>query len=337
MPDIRLITVTMNPAIDRVVEIEKFAIGRVSTAKLLGWYPGGKGINTARVLAKLGTRCIATGFVGEAELAVFEEHITRVGEGRAVMQLLRVRGQTRTNMTIMDPVLDTETHIREDGFQVYADDIRRMSSKVGMLAREGSLVVFGGSLPPGASLGDFRSMLHVCADQGARVVVDMNEAAMAALREEPMWMVKLNEQELAGFSGLPTRTPEECLAAARKVSKDGGGMVENVVVTRGADGALMVGEELGESAWIGAKVAVHPARIVNTLGCGDSLLAGVLHEWKRSESWFDALRMGVATATATAVSREPGTLSLEDVREFVEATLMDGPMAASSGQPGATP
>lgn len=323
MPDVRLITVTMNPAIDRVIEIEKFAIGRVSTARLLGWYPGGKGINVARVLAKLGTRCIATGFVGEAELAMFEEHITRVGEGRAVMQLLRVRGQTRTNMTIMDPVMDTETHIREDGFRVYPEDIRRISSKVGMLAREDTVISFGGSMPPGSSLGDFRSMLHVCADQGARVVVDMNEAAMAALREEPLWMVKLNASELAGFSGMPTDSEARSLEAARRVSTLGGGMVQNVIVTRGADGALMVGEGLGPDRWLSAKVAVHPARIVNTLGCGDSLLAGVLHEWQRTDSWQDALRMGVATATATAVSREAGTLALEDVREFVEATLME--------------
>jgi len=323
MPDVRLITVTMNPAIDRVIEIEKFAIGRVSTARLLGWYPGGKGINVARVLAKLGTRCIATGFVGEAELAMFEEHLARVGEGRAVMQLLRVRGQTRTNLTIMDPVMDTETHIREEGFRVYTDDVRRMSSKVGMLAREDSLIVFGGSLPPGASLGDFRTMLHVCADQGARVVVDMNEAAMAALREEPLWMVKINAAELAGFSGMPTDTQDAALAAARRVSTIGGGMVKNVIVTRGADGALMVGEDLREGEWLSAKVAVHPARIVNTLGCGDSLLAGVLHAWVRSEIWREALRFGVATATATAVSREAGTISMEDVHEFLDATLMD--------------
>lgn len=323
MNDVRLITVTMNPAIDRVIEIEKFAIGRVSTARLLGWYPGGKGINVARVLAKLGTRCIATGFVGDAELAMFEEHITRVGEGRAVMQLLRVRGQTRTNMTIMDPVMDTETHIREDGFRVYPEDVRRMSSKVGMLARDDTVMVFGGSLPPGASLGDFRTMLHVCADQGARVIVDMNEAAMVALREEPLWMVKLNASELAGFSGMPTDSIEATLAAARRVCTLGGGMVHNVIVTRGADGAMMVGEDLGPGAWFSAKVAVHPARIVNTLGCGDSLLAGVLHEWKRSDSWCDALRFGVATATATAVSREAGTLDLEDVREFLDAILVD--------------
>lgn len=323
MPDVRIITVTMNPAIDRVIEIEKFAIGRVSTARLLGWYPGGKGINVARVLAKLGTRAIATGFVGEAELAMFEEHLARVGEGRAVMQLLRVRGQTRTNMTIMDPVMDTETHIREEGFRVYHEDIRRISSKVGMLAREDTVMVFGGSLPPGATLGDFRSMLHVCADQNARVIVDMNEAAMAALREEPLWMVKLNAAELAGFSGMPTGTEAQATAAARRVSTLGGGRVQNVIVTRGADGALMIGEDLGPNVAITAKVAVHPARIVNTLGCGDSLLAGVLHEWKRSDSWQEALRMGVATATATAVSREAGTLAVEDVREFVEATLMD--------------
>jgi 1-phosphofructokinase family hexose kinase len=320
MPDVRLVTVTLNPAIDRVMEVEQFSVGKMSTARLVGWYPGGKGINVARVLARLGTRCIATGFLGGADLSMFEEHIERVGQGRAIMQLLVVRGQTRTNMTITDPVLDTETHIREDGFRVYPEDVRRMASKVGMLAREDSVMVFAGSLPPGVSLGDLRSMLHVCVDEGARVAVDMNESVMAALREEPLWMVKLNARELAGFAGMATGSEAEIVRAARAVSTQGRGFAEIVIATRGADGAVLIAPGVA----ISAKVLVHPARIVNTLGCGDSLLAGVLHEWRRSENWHEALKMGVATATATAVSREVGSLSLEDVKEFLEATLIQG-------------
>lgn len=319
MPDVRLVTVTLNPAIDRVMEIERFAVGKVSTARLVGWYPGGKGINVARVLARLGVRCVATGFLGQAELSMFEEHIERVGEGRAIMQMLVVRGQTRTNLTITDPVLDSETHIREDGFKVYPEDVRRIASKVGMLAREDTVMVFAGSMPPGVSLGDLRSMLHRCADESSRVAVDMNETLMAAIREEPLWMVKLNAQELAGFSGMPTSTEAEVAAAAKAVSTQGRGSVEVVIATRGADGAVLIAPGVA----ISAKVLVHPARIVNTLGCGDSLLAGVLYEWRRTEDWREALKMGVATATATAVSREVGSLSLDDAKEFLEATLIE--------------
>lgn len=322
MPDVRMVTVTLNPAIDVVLEVEKLAVGQSLRASRLGWYPGGKGVNVARNLAVLGTRCIATGFVGESELAEFERHVERVGDGRVVMQLLVVRGTTRTNLTIMDPVFDTETHLREEGFKVYPEDVRRISSKVAMLAREETIMMFGGSLPPGVSLGDFRSMLHVCQDQGCRIVVDTSESAYPALRDEPIWMLKLNAAELGSFTRRPTGTEQEVIEVARAVSTLGGGVIQYVIATRGADGAVMVGPDLPENHVLVAKALVHPSRVINTVGCGDALLAGLLHEWGRTGHWEQALRSGVATATANAVSREPGAISLDDVREFLDATLV---------------
>lgn len=324
MSEHRIVTVTLNPAVDKVLEAPKFAVGAHVRARRLGQYPAGKGINVARVLGMLGMRCIATGFVGRGELGMFEEYLERVGEGRVVMQLLVVRGRTRDNITIMDPVFDTETHIRDAGFEVQPEDVRRIVSKVGMLANERTVMVLGGSMPPGVGLGDLRTMLHRCADQGARAVVDTGEPAVRVLREDPVWMAKLNAEELGAVAQMPTGTEEEVLAAARSVSVEGGGKVRYVVGTRGADGAVLV----GPGVCLVAKVSVHPSRIANTVGCGDSLLAGLLDRWTRCGEWRSALRSGVAVATANAVSRVPGVLALEDVREFEAATIMEEPAAA---------
>lgn len=321
MPDVRIVTVTMNPAVDRVLEAPMFRVNEHVRAKHLGWYPGGKGINVARALGVLGSRAIATGFIGRGELGMFEENLELVAGGRVITQFLIVRGRTRDNVTIMDPVLDTETHIRAEGFSVQRDDIRRMTSKVRMLSRPGAIVAFGGSMPPGTNPGDLRSMLHAAEDRGALTVIDTSSHALEALKGEPMWMAKLNDEELATLSGMPTKSREQTLLAARSVSRTQGGTVQHVIATRGAEGAIYV----GPNAEYEARAFVHPGMLASTVGCGDVLLAGVLHEYTKSGDWEQAMRLGVAAATANAISRERGIFSMEAVAEFLASAIVEDP------------
>ena len=321
MAEYRIVTVTLNPAIDRVVEVPQFRVGVHAKAKRIGWYPAGKGINVSRVLATLGTRSIATGLVGDDELSLFEEHLEHHGHGRITTQLLAVRGRTRDNITIIDPVDDTETHLRDEGFTVQRGDMRRIMSKVGMLARDGAIVCFCGSMPPGASTGDLRTMLHRGEETGALAVIDTSEQVLEDLRGESIWMVKVNAQELTTLTGMPTETEGQTVDAARTILRSNGGTVDYVVATRGADGAFMLGPDVNLSA----KVAVHPGLIANTVGCGDSLLAGLLAAHVRGADWGAALKRGVATATANAVSRTPGVISTDDVRQYAEAAIITSP------------
>ncbi len=321
----RIVTVTLNPAIDKIVEAPRFNVGKHLPARRIGLHPAGKGINVAKFLAMLGSRCVATGLIGRDELSRFEEYLERVGDRRITTQLLVVRGQTRENITIVDPVMDTETHIRERGFKVHRDDVRRITSKIGMLAREDTIVVFAGSMPEGVTPGDFRSMLHRCQDHGAQIVVDAGTGLIEALRDEPVWMVKLNAEELAAMSGLPTDSEEQTIEAARSVSSSGGGAVTHVIATRGAEGACFIGPDIA----VLARIFVHPGLIANTVGCGDALLAGVLHEWCRSGRWRDALRYGLATATAKAVSRTPGSFDIAEIAGFCETAMMEDIVAAT--------
>lgn len=315
MHDVRVVTVTLNPAIDHLLEAPQFAVGSHVRARRIGRNPAGKGVNVARVISTLGSRCIATGFVGKGELEMFESFLDERGRGRATNQFLVIRGRTRDNVTIMDPVLDTETHIREQGFHVVREDITRMVSKVSMLAREGTVFVFGGSMPEGMTIGDFRSLVHAAQDGGARVIVDVYGEALEVMREEPLWMLKINQDEFRAFVGKPLGTEEELIDAAIGLSTREGGHYAHVVITRGASGAIAVTP--GET--VVGRVFIHPGRIAHTVGCGDAMLAGILHGSLRGEEWNECLRHGLAAATATAVSREPGVISLEDVQEFYEA------------------
>ena len=271
------------------------------------------------MLSTLGGRSVATGFVGRGELTMFEEHLERLGAGHTVCQFLIVRARTRDNITVVDPIDDTETHIRTEGFTVQSEDVARMMSKVGMLARRGVVMAFCGSLPPGLDPGTFSSMLERAREQGAQVVVDSSGEALKQLKGQPLWMAKVNADELAALTGQPTGTEEEVRVAARALSAFEGGPVQHVVATRGADGAILYGPE---TALVG-RVSVHPGRIMSTVGCGDSLLAGLLQEWSTSGDWERALKRGLAVATANAVNREAGLVQEEDIAEFESMAMLE--------------
>lgn len=319
MSESRIVTITLNPAVDRVMRVERFRVGQHCPAKRTGHYPAGKGVNVSRVLAVLGVRSVATGFVGERELGMFEEYLEHIGQGRITTQLLVVRGRTRDNITIVDPIDDTETHLRDEGFRVSRDDVVRVSSKVGMLARRDTILCFCGSLPPGVCAGDFRSMLHRCEDAGARAVVDTNRKVLSAIASERFWMLKANASELATITGMATESEEEAIAAARSLTRAHGGGIEWVIGTRGEQGAIMV----GPNTELVARTFVHPGLVMSTVGCGDSLLAGVLSSVVRGKPWTEALRLGVAVGTANAVSREAGEINQDDIGTYFETSVVE--------------
>jgi len=315
----RLVTVTLNPAVDRVLEVQRFRIGEHQPSTLIGGHPAGKGVNVSRVLAMLGVPSVCTGFVGRGELGMFEEYLERIGQGRITTQLLVVRARTRDNITITDPVDDTETHLRDAGFSVQREDVLRALSKASMLSREGAVLCFCGSLPPGVTRGDLRTMLHRTAESGGLAVVDTGAKVLPALRCDPMYLAKLNAEELAAFADLPTDTFEETVRAARAVVHDPRRQVRNVVATRGHEGAVFLNKRIE----LVGRVFVHPGRIASTVGSGDALLAGLLAVRARGGNWREALRKGLAVATANAVSREPGTIGAEDVAEFETAATVE--------------
>ena len=320
MADCRIVTVTLNPAMDRVLEAPDFAIGKHAAARRVALYPAGKGINASRVLAMLGVRSIAAGFIGKQELGIFEEYLERLGTGRIVMQLLAVHGATRDNITIVDPVNDTETHIREEGFRVQREDVHRVTSKLAMLSRPGTIVAFSGSCPPGVTASDFVEMVRRCRRQGARVCVDTSGEPLQAMRGQELWMAKVNQKELGILSGKDTDTLERVIEAARALCVTNGGPVECVCATMGEHGAVLVCREGAWRAW----ASIHPGLIVSTVGCGDALLAGLFSVVLRNDAevseeiWQRALREGVAAATINATKREAGNLSLDEMKAFRE-------------------
>ena len=225
-------TVTLNPALDKTVEIPDFVPGRVNRITALRTDPGGKGLNVSKVIAKLG---------GDSEAFV----LLGGSAGRAVataLEGLGVRchiawgeGETRTNLKIVDPVRRINTDINETGFAVPPALTDGLLDRLTAALRPGDIVVLAGSLPPGAPADTYATWITRCKAAGARVFLDADGAALAeGLRAKP-FLVKPNDEELSRLLGRELRGVPALADAARQLVATG---VENVVVSMGGAGAI---------------------------------------------------------------------------------------------------
>lgn len=307
-----IVCVTLNPAIDRTIEVHELELGQHAKGRLLSRHPGGKAVNVAHVLEHLGRPCILTGFIGEADRHMFEAsfdaEVVRV-------QLFGLKDPTRENITLVDPARGIETHVRDLGSEVSQEDQDRLSKKLGILAKEGVWIVLAGSLPRGLGVERFAELIGAVQDKGARVALDSSEAALAVVRRRPAWLIKPNRDELASLSGRPTGTRDEMVVAIAAVTD----MAHIVLASAGADGCF--------AAQGGQLVRAYLDRlsgpITNTVGCGDALLAGFLAARADARPLADCARQAVAVATSAAFQIRAGQVDPEQVRHFAEEVTVE--------------
>ena len=320
-----IITVTLNTAIDRVLSAAHFKVGAHVRAAELFRYPAGKGINVSRTLARLGWQNIATGFIGEQHAPDYDAFLREIKPGRIINQLLSVKGATRENITILDPANHTDTHIRAEGYAISEHARGRIFSKVGLLARQNTYIVFTGSLPPGMDLTDYNTLVNVALSAGANIILDLDGSALrsiiqfnpdnlnsqtAPVAAKPFFLVKPNESELAEMVGCAGFDNEQqLLDAARLLALQ----AQWVVVTRADRGAILIAPD---GSALSACCDIDPALIINTVGCGDTVLAGLLDALLQSFAPEQAFIKALALATANAAHQGVAEYELGKIAEF---------------------
>ena len=303
-----IVSVALNPAIDRTLEVPNLQIGRHARGRLVSIQPAGKAVNVARLLGTLGTECILTGFVGEGDRARFERSFD---QAPVRVEMFEVRGATRENITLVDPTRKADTHIRDVGFSLAPEDLERLKKKLGILAGRGAYVLFAGSLAADMTAGEFADLLDVCAAKGARVAVDSSGTGLETVRQtRPLWLVKPNREELGEIAGREVTSDARLRATAESLLKH----IDEVVVTLGAGGACLF---CRDGAWR-ATPEVEPERVVNTVGSGDALLAGFVHSHAAGKAPQECLRWGVACGTASTMQVRAGEIKAEDVQACLE-------------------
>lgn len=281
-----IFTVTVNPALDYVLETEAFAFGETNRASAAELCVGGKGINVSLVLAQLGVESVAMGFVAGFVGRELENRLAQLGLQTDFVTL--AEGDTRINVKLKHEVV---TELNAPGPAIPSDGVAALLEKVACLT-DGDTLVLSGSLPPSAPADLYEQILVALSGRKVQVVVDTaGETLMRLLSYKP-YLIKPNRSELEQLAGTALPTIEAVAIAARGLQQAG---AENVLVSLGADGALLLTDS--------GQVLVRPAvggEPVNTVGAGDSMVAGFLAGLERGTAF--ALDLAVAAGGATACS-----------------------------------
>ncbi len=292
-----IVTLTLNPSVDRTVEVETLARGEVMRAQGVRVDPGGKGINVSRALATHGrpTRAVVT--VGGAE----GEHLVALLRDTGIEIVpVRIHGAIRSNITVVEPD-GTTTKFNEPGAELSEDELNAVFAAVREAVQSAEWLVASGSLPPGTPPGVYADLVRSLAESGTCVAVDTSGPALEAVLAAGPTLVKPNRDELAEATGRALVTIADVVDAASRLRDRGAGAV---LASLGADGAVLVDDD---GAIHGRTPAVPP---LSSVGAGDAMLAGFLAGGGKGA---EALIEGLAWGAAAVLQPGSGMPSPDDI------------------------
>ena len=299
-----IITITLNPAMDKTVTIPGFAVDKVNRVNNIRLDPGGKGINVCKVVAALGGESLAMGFLGG-------------NTGHAILQMLRqmkidtdfemIEGETRTNLKVVDPVGKTYTDINEPGPLVTQDEIEALEKRLFGRIRAGDIVVLAGGAPKAIPAKLLNRWTQHCKELGAWVYADLDGELLVQTVEAVPYFVKPNDAELSYLLGKPVESTQDIVEGAQALLEKG---IRRVVVSLGAKGALFAKE--GQML-----VAQNlPVEVKSTVGAGDSLLAAFAWCHTKGMDWEESARWAMATANAKVTCEGSGPPERSQIEKY---------------------
>ncbi|MCI6731830.1 MAG: 1-phosphofructokinase [Lachnospiraceae bacterium] len=302
-------TVTLNPAIDKTVEIPDFQTDTVNRITTLRKDPGGKGINVSKVIAKLGGTSRVFAILGQ-DNADEIQNMLRGDQLECCFTL--VPGVTRTNLKVIDPVRHTNTDINEPGVTVTTADLKRMTERLIGMIKEGDIVILSGSLPKGAPEDTYSTLVAACKNAGAKVFLDADGPLLADGLKAAPYLIKPNNDELSRLMGKTLETPEELAATARTFLEQG---IEKVIVSMGGRGALYVTKDRTIYAQ-GLKVPVG-----STVGAGDSVVAALAYAENNDMSLEETVRLSTATGAANVMQSGTQAAEYSVIEKLIERVV----------------
>ena len=298
-------TVSLNPALDKTVQSEGFAVGRQNRVQTVQRDPGGKGINVSRALAVLGQKSILLGVLGGETGDFIADRLRGMGFD---CDFTDGRTETRTNLKIVDPGTGTLTELDEPGGPLGEAVLETVHRKLLHEVARGDTVVFSGSLPPEAPPGLYRDWIADCKKAGAYTVLDTGGEALALGLEAAPDLVKPNRDELQSLCGRRLQSIGEAAAAADGLLQKG---VRTAVVSLGAEGALLMTRDTtlyGKAPKIEA---------LSTVGAGDTMVAMLLYARATRLTPAEALQAAIAAGSAKSVRRGTEPPLMPDIQALL--------------------
>ena len=286
-------TVTFNPSLDYIVSVDNFTLGRVNRTRKEIIYPGGKGINVSMVLQNLGYQSCALGF-----MAGFT--------GREIARLLEVNGVesdfihvdeglSRINVKLRS---NEESEINGQGPAIKKRDIAFLYEKLDRI-QDGDILVLAGSIPEVMPDDIYMDIMRYLQTKDVRIVVDATKDLLVNVLPYHPFLIKPNNHELGEIFGVELKTTEEIVTCAKKLQEKG---ARNVLISMAGDGAILLTEDGQIFQSLPPK-----GKVLNSVGAGDSMVAGFLAGYLENQDYEYAFYMGVCTGSASAFSESLAT------------------------------
>jgi 6-phosphofructokinase 2 len=297
-------TITLNPALDRTLWIEKIKPDDSNRIEKEERFAGGKGIDVSRVLTTLGISNKALGFVGGFDGEELEGRL--VNEGISC-DFTRISGETRTNIVVNDIKTGNQTIFSARGPEIKPYELMQMIHKVEKIENP-QIVIISGSLPPGIHPEIYRKIIEIIKSKGARVVLDTDGDALKMSIQSNPDIIKPNVHELSRLSGINLKGMGDIINTARSICEQGIGII---LVSMGARGILLISDK---EQYVASPPEVD---VVNTIGAGDSAVAGFVYGIVSGKRLDESLVYAVAAGTATTLRPGSALCTRDDFLKLV--------------------
>ena len=295
-------TVTLNPAIDTRYFIEDFKEGRLFRAEKTIKSPGGKGLNVTTVLRQMGADVVATGIIGGKNGEWIQENLKKMDIKE---EFYVSSAETRVCIAVL--AKHSETEILESGEELTDSDLRAFEKKLMELVEKSDVITMSGSLPKGMEAGYYQKLVELVNRKGKKVILDTSgKSLLEGVKGKP-YLIKPNFDELEYVLGESIDGRDKIKKAVEKLKNLG---AQNVLVSLGGEGAIYFGEEI-------LKITIPKIKIHNTVGSGDSSVAGFAKGLDDGLELNEILKLSMACGMSNAQSMETGRVIPEDVKEFM--------------------
>lgn len=279
-------TVTLNPSLDYIVEVEDLTLGELNRTKNESKFPGGKGINVSRLLKRMGVTSSALGFVG-GFTGLYIKNYLQMEEIET--HFVEVHEDTRINVKLKS---DSETEVNAKGPSITESDFNKLQEQISKLTSEDTLVL-AGSIPSSMEDNTYEKLVSICQKNKTKFVVDAEGELLKKVLPYKPFLIKPNHHELGELFNTSFSTANEVIPYARQLVEMG---AENVIVSLAGEGAVLVNREVAYLS------NVPKGEVRSSVGAGDSMVAGFLAKYTETKNVEEAFRYSVASGSATAFS-----------------------------------
>lgn len=308
-----ILTVTLNPAIDKFYVINRFDLHSVMRVESMVCTAGGKGMNVARVAALSGSQTLAMGFIGgytgELYLSLLDEKSKNITPA-----FTKVKGETRTCINVHDGQSHKSTEFLEPGEPVTSADIERFLDAFNANLEKAAIVTISGSVPKGIPDDFYSTLVERSRAAGRKVIVDTSGAQLLRVVNSKPTMIKPNIDEIGQLTGYSVPDHDAVIDAVKKFHQDG---IEWVVVSLGADGLIAACDD--------GIFAARPPKldVVNTVGSGDSLVAGFAVSMEKKRGTEEMLRFAVTVSAANTLTKTTGWYEKKDFERIYPQVIVE--------------